>query len=252
MVWLKDISEQKRRERFQRDILSTTTHDLKGPLGAVITGGELLQEILEVNQKPYEIALRMTSAARVVVNLIDEFLSAHRLQEGNFILKPGQFNLTELFEEPQANFETIARARGLALSFEISDQTSIVCIDKLGFGRVLGNLLSNAIKFTPKQGSIRVSARVDQEFHVSVSDTGSGMEASEVQRMFERFSRLKKHEHSVEGTGIGLFVVRCIVEAHGGSVQVTSTPGQGTSFELSFPLQPPVNERGELICLDFA
>jgi len=124
-------------------------------------------------------------------------------------------------------------------------------LDRLGFERTLGNLLSNALKFTPKGGRVGVELSSEEgRLHLRVRDSGSGIEPSEVNRLFERFARLAKHG-DVAGTGLGLFVVKNVVAAHGGSIDVTSQPGAGTVFDVAFPSDPPVNERGELIALDF-
>jgi signal transduction histidine kinase len=124
--------------------------------------------------------------------------------------------------------------------------------DKIGVARVLGNLLSNAFKFTRKGGRVTVRLSfVHDELHLEVEDTGSGIEPSDVQKIFERFSRLDQH-NEIAGTGLGLFVVKSIVNAHGGKIDVTSKPGEGTKFDIALPARPPVNERGELISLDFA
>lgn len=251
VVWVRDISEQKRRERFQREILATTTHDLKGPLGAIITGSELLIEQLEPSSRPAELVLRVSSAAHGILNMIEEFLSARRIREGSFILRPSTQTLTELFEEIESNFTTMAAARSQKLSFKLSAPEMSICVDRLGFSRVLGNLVSNAIKFTPREGSIAVTADKEQGYTaIQVCDDGAGMEPAHAQHIFERFSRLKQHE-DVSGSGLGLFVVKCIVEAHGGSIQVVSAPGRGTTFIVRFPEEPPVNERGEVISLEF-
>jgi signal transduction histidine kinase len=252
VAWFRDITELKRKERFQRELISTTTHDLKGPMGAIITGAELVSDLVE-NQKAKDILLRVQSAAHGVVNLIDEFLSARRLEEGSLILRPSKHNLKVLFEDPKSNFETIAHSRKIDLQFAISDSATVY-VDKMGFQRVIGNLLSNAIKFTPSGGSVKVSATIrdsDGYLLVQVSDSGSGIEAGELKRIFERYSRLEQHQEYA-GTGLGLFVVKSIVEAHGGFMQVESAVGVGTTFLVSFPADPPVNERGELISLDFA
>ena len=89
-----------------------------------------------------------------------------------------------------------------------------------------------------------------EEYRICVEDSGCGMEASEVQRIFVRFSRLEKHS-GIKGSGIGLYVVKSIVTAHSGRITVTSKPGKGTKFELALPILPPVNARGELYSLDF-
>ncbi len=253
VVWLKDISEQKRREKFQREILSTTTHDLKGPLGAIIISSELLRDTLQQTdqKREYELALRIASSAQGAVNLIDEFLSARRIQEGNFVLRPAPHDVAALAEEVVSANMPVAAARKISLKFEPPAADCSLSVDKMGFIRVLSNLLSNALKFTPKEGKVTVRLLPeDGEMHLLVSDTGSGMEPAEVQKIFERFSRLTKHQE-VAGTGIGLFVVKSIVSAHGGRIDVVSQPGVGTTFDIAFPKHPPVNERGELYSLDF-
>ncbi len=250
VLWIRDISELKRREKFQREILSTTTHDLKGPLGAILISADLIGEIVGDNKKAGDLALRIASAAQGAVNLIDEFLSARRIQEGTFILRPSAQNLSEIVGEALENFSPTAGSKSISVVTELPEHLPVWC-DRLGISRVIGNLLSNALKFTPKGGRVDVSAsEVGDEVRIRVSDTGSGMEPAEVTKLFERFSRLERHRE-VAGSGIGLFVVKSIVTAHGGKIDVTSALGQGTTFEISLPKKPPVNERGELISLEF-
>lgn len=252
VVWVRNISEEKRREKFQREILSTTTHDLKNPLAAILTCSDILSEMVTDNQRVLDLVLRIGSSAQGAVNLIDEFLSARRIQEGTFILRPAPHAVQPIVEEVVENFRTIASARSITLRIESEGVEKTWCVDKTGVQRVLSNLLSNAIKFTPPGGQVLVKTQAQPEaLHLIVADNGSGMEPSEVNVIFERFSRLERHA-AIPGSGIGLFVVKSIVAAHGGKVEVTSRPGYGTSFDVVFPTSPPVNERGELICLDFA
>lgn len=252
VVWLRDRSELKRRERFQRELLSTTTHDLKGPLGAIILSADLLRDMVQSAPKTAELALRIGSSAQGALNLIDEFLSARRIQEGSLVLRPADHRIEDLLQDTLADYTTIAAARRIPL--ELRNETppgTTVRVDKLGFTRVLGNLVSNALKFTPGGGRVEISARrKGDELAVTVRDTGSGMEPAEVQRIFERFSRLDRHR-DIAGSGLGLFVVKSVVSAHGGEIVVTSKVGEGTAIELIFPAHPPVNERGEIISLDF-
>ncbi len=251
VLWARDISEQKRREKFQRELLSTTTHDLKGPLGAIMISAELVGDLIKDQPKPAGLVLRIASSAQGAVNLIDEFLSARRLQEGTFILKPKEQPLSIVAQEAIDPFAPVAESRGISLSVE-SEGECLAIVDKLGIQRVLSNLVSNALKFTPKGGKVTVQifSRGD-EHHIQVADTGAGLEPAEVSKLFERFSRLDKHSE-VAGTGLGLFVVKSIVTAHGGRVDVLSKLGEGTTFDIAIPRQPPVNDRGELISLDFA
>lgn len=252
VLWVRDVTDQRHREKFQKEILSTTTHDLKGPLGAIMISSEMLAEMLKGQGKPHELALRIGSSAHGAANLIDEFLSARRIQEGNFILRPSENDVAELIKEDLDGFATVASARGIKLATEVASDVGKIKIDRMGFLRVLSNLMSNALKFTPRGGAVNVGAcRVDGNLRVDVRDSGSGMEPSELKRIFERFGRLDRHRE-LAGTGLGLFVVKCIVSAHGGKIEVTSKVGEGTTFSVIFPADPPVNERGELISLDFA
>lgn len=252
VVWVRNIAEQKRRERFQREILSTTTHDLKGPLGSVLLSADLITELAPDNGRVSELALRISSSARNSINLIDEFLSARRIQEGTFILKPSKVPVMQLINEVVGDYQASAAAKRISLQVKAVDEGLYWLVDKVGFTRVVSNLLSNAIKFTAKQGSVTIEALVREgNLQMSVSDNGSGMEPAEVQSIFDRFSRLDRH-NAISGSGIGLFVVKSIVTAHGGRIEVTSKIGFGTTFTIILPEKPPVNDRGELISLDFA
>lgn len=252
VAWVRDKTDQKRREKFQRELLSTTTHDLKGPLGAIRVSTELLQGQLEPESKASQLVIRIASAVQNCINLIDEFLSARRIQEGSLRLKPAEHDLVALGQDVAQEFMPIATARKITLKVEPAVPTILLQIDEMGIRRVMGNLISNALKFTPAGGAVTVIFKQEGNDGVfSVVDTGSGMEPTDVQRLFGRFSRLDRHSQ-VEGSGLGLFVVRSIVHAHGGTIQVTSQVGLGSRFEVKLPAHPPVNVRGELECLEFA
>jgi signal transduction histidine kinase/ActR/RegA family two-component response regulator len=251
VVWIHDISETKRREKLQREILSTTTHDLKNPLAAIMSCADLVSGIIKDNERASQLVLRIESSAHTAVNLIDELLSARRIKEGSFILHPADHDVTAIIQEVVTSFETVALARSIGLTYDYEDPTQHWLVDRSGLQRALGNLLSNALKFTPRGGSISVRSSIRSGFlQISVSDTGPGLAPFELSQLFERFTRLDKHA-DVPGTGIGLFVVKSILSAHGGRVEVTSSLGKGTTFELIFPQAPPKNEHGELIVLDF-
>jgi sigma-B regulation protein RsbU (phosphoserine phosphatase) len=252
LLWVRDIRERRRRERFQREILSTTTHDLKGPLGAIAVSCDVLLHKPPVDEKALALVERISSSASSAIHLIEEFLSLRRMEEGAFVLHPKSNDLQRIADKVIDSFRLSAKTRGVELVLESVGNDVVGCVDPLGFERVLSNLVSNAIKFSPKASEVRIAVqRSGGGVVLSVQDFGSGMEPSDAQRLFNRYGRLASHAQ-VSGTGLGLFIVKCIVSAHGGSIDVTSSLGKGSTFEVFFPDAPPLNERGEVLCLDFA
>lgn len=252
VVWTRDIRDRKKREQFQREILSTTTHDLKGPLGAISVSCDVLLGKEGADDRTYALVERISTSAHSAIHLIEEFLSLRRIEEGTFILRPVAYDLARTVKKVAEQYRLEAKNKGLTLSIECESPEVSGCVDPLGLERVLSNLVSNGIKFTPRDGDISVALRRVQDGVVlTVKDSGCGMDPAGAQRLFTRYSRLQQHE-GVAGTGLGLFIVKCIVSAHGGVIDVVSSPGKGTMFSVFLPDSPPRNERGEVVCLDFA
>jgi len=252
VLWVRDIRERKRRERFQREILSTTTHDLKGPLGAISVSCDVLLESPSGDERSHALLERISTAASGAIHLIEECLSLRRIEDGAFVMHPTVNEMAPVVERVVESFTLTAKTRGVELTVEWNEPGILGCIDPLGCERVISNLVSNAIKFSQKGGEVTLRiARRAGGVVITVTDRGSGMEPSEAQGLFHRYARLSSHA-GVAGSGLGLFIVKCIVSAHGGSIDVTSAVGKGTIFDVFFPDHPPCNERGEILCLDFA
>lgn len=252
LLWVRDIRERRRRDQFQREILSTTTHDLKGPLGAIAVSCDVLLDKPPEDARIHSMLERISSSASSAIQLIEEFLSLRRIEEGAFVLHPHKCDVQSVATKVVESFQLSAKTRGVELLWSPSDTAVYGCVDPLGFERVLSNLVSNGIKFSQKGGVVFVEVKRDSSgVSLSVRDHGAGMEPSDAQRLFARYGRLTTHRQ-VSGTGLGLYIVKCIVSAHGGSIDVTSALGKGTTFNVYLPDAPPVNDRGEVMCLDFA
>jgi PAS domain S-box-containing protein len=252
VLWVRDIRERKRREKLRREMLSATTHDLKGPLGAISVSCDVLLDKPNPDERTHALLERISTSANAAINLIEEFLSMRRIEDGAFVMHPVRAEVDTIVSRVVESFALTAKTRRIDLAFSSATAGLVGCVDPLGFERVLSNLVTNGIKFTPKGGTVVVNlARGVGGIVLSVRDTGSGMEPSEAQRLFARYARLTTHNR-VAGSGLGLFIVKCIVNAHGGTIEVSSTPGKGTAFDVFFPDLPPCNERGEVLCLDFA
>lgn len=241
VVWVRDITALKQREKLQRDLISTTSHDLKGPLSSILLSAEILADKRTAQEKAEILLNRMVSSAQGALQMIDELLSARIIREGAFDLKPQPLNLPEVVNALIEQFEVRAAAKGVAIKFEhsLNSRDQIWSLDLVAFQRILANLISNAVKFTSQGGEIRVVLyEADDHLIIQVNDTGSGMDRHEARNLFERFSRLESH-HEIEGTGLGLFIVRSLTQALGGSIEVFSEKGRGTSFRLKFPNLTP-------------
>lgn len=236
ILWARDITRRKEQERFQRDLLATTSHDLKGPLGAILTSAELLEDknFLQ-SEKGKELITRIASCARNSINIIDELLSARKIQDGVLIVKPAWYQAEEILEETVLDYLPLAKAKSIDFSHRPLSPEMKVYADRLGLHRILGNLVSNAIKFTKAGGKVTLEAKENgQEIEISVSDTGAGIDPQERHKLFERYSRLEKHQ-TTEGTGLGLFVTKNLVDAHGGRIEINSEVGKGTTFSVFLP-----------------
>jgi len=239
VFWVRDITRRKEQERFQRDLLSTTSHDLKGPLGAILTSAELLEDPNFLrSDRAQELVTRIASCARNSINIIDELLSARRIQDGVLIVKPKWYSVGEILEEIVLDYLPIARAKSIDFTHRPVPADLHVYADRLGLHRILGNLVSNAIKFTPSGGRVELGATgKNGETEIHVSDTGAGIEPKARHLLFERYTRLEKHQE-IEGTGLGLYVTKNIVAAHNGRIEVKSELGVGTTFIVSLPDGP--------------
>ena len=239
ILWVRDVSERRASEQFQRDLLSTTTHDLKGPLGAILASSELLSETSFTldEEKRTTLITSIASCARNAITIIDELLSARRIQDGVMVCRPRVLSVSQVLEEILLDYRPMAEAKKITFSFKVDEEELEIFADRTGISRVLGNVVSNALKFTGKGGEVKLSAeRVEEGVSIAIADTGPGISKEVQHRLFERFTRAEQHKE-IDGTGLGLFVVKNIVDAHHGRVSLKSELGKGTTFYLVFPNQ---------------
>jgi signal transduction histidine kinase len=147
-----------------------------------------------------------------------------------------QVDLNHLVADVVELYRAAALTKGVSLSKALAAGMPAVYLDEQLVGRAIGNLVSNAIKYTESQGEVEVRTEWEnQAVGITVRDTGCGIATEEQLRIFEPYRR-STPSTSVEGTGLGLYIVRRVAEVHGGSVEVASRPGEGSAFTLSFPL----------------
>ena len=238
-VWtLREVTEARQVDRIKDALVATVSHELRTPLTSIIGYLELLGtgEPLSIEDARFvEIARR--NAARLQ-RMVEELLFLSRVDAGGLELDLEDVDVAELARAALGSADPAAAAKRITLELD-GPQALRMRADGNRLGQVLDNLISNAIKFTPERGKVKVClGSADGTLMATVTDTGRGIPQAEQSRLFERFFRTTA-TRDVPGTGLGLTIVRAIVEAHGGSVTCESREGVGTTFAFRLPLAPP-------------
>lgn len=241
---LRDITPEREIDRMKDEFISTAAHELRTPLTTVMGYMELLLRNHQAfaPEERQEFLNLVYRNSEVLERIINDLLDLSTVQAGRLItLKKSREDLAALAGR------TVAAWRGLSdrhrFSFEFADAPADLCLDPGKIGQVLENLFSNAVKFSPAGGTIQVSGRrSDGEFEVTVSDEGIGMRPEQVARIFDKFYRVDASASAVGGLGLGMSIVKNIVEAHGGRIWVESQAGQGTKVHFTLPQEDPAQE----------
>ena len=227
------------RLRNHEDQTRMVVHDLRAPLHTLLISIRAVQHQRFDPEGQHELLDVANDSANYLLNLTETILDSARLETNGWALKRQPMALHTLVQAVCAPFERAARPNQARLFHKLTDDLPLVWLDRELMERVLTNLVSNAIKFTPAQGEIVVRAQVLHDGHtveLSVSDTGQGI-AHEVQaHIFERFYQAREGDRR-HGTGLGLYFCRLAIEAHGGTIAVTSAVGQGSTFSIQMPIR---------------
>ena len=232
----RDVTERKEVERLKDELVSTVSHELRTPLTSLRGFTEImLARDFPVDQQRRFLTIMKDEATRLT-DLINDFLDLQRLESGRQTYVFADVALLPLLQEAVAPFVNGTEKHTLHLA--VPDSLPTVRVDSGRIRQVLTNLLSNAIKFSPNGGTITVSAQnTEESVVVRVTDDGIGIPAEALPQLFDKFFRVDNTEtREISGTGLGLALVKQIVEAHGGRVQVESVPGKGSTFSFSLPI----------------
>lgn len=237
---IRDTTERQDAARLKDDLLSVVSHELRTPLTSLRGFTELLlTRELPVDKQRHFLTILHSETVRLSA-LINDFLDLQRMQAGGQVYQFARTDLALVLRDMVDVFTPESGAHGLRL--EVADTLPTVHADADRLRQVLANLLSNAIKFSPHGGEVTVGALAQGvEVLVWVADHGLGIPPEAVPRLFSKFYRVEHHEtRQIGGTGLGLALVKEIVEAHHGSVWVESTLGQGSTFFFTVPVVFPV------------
>jgi signal transduction histidine kinase/ActR/RegA family two-component response regulator len=217
------------------EFLSRMSHELRTPLNAVLGFGQLL-EMDELTAEQRDGVLQILRAGKHLLELINEVLDLARIESGRLSLSPEPTAVRDLIDEAVALIGPLADAAQIDLHLEVEDAT--VLADRQRLKQILLNLLSNAVKYNRAGGSVWISSHpgAGERACITVVDTGPGIAAASLERLFEPFERLGAEETSVEGSGLGLSLTKRLVEAMAGTIEVDSEPDRGSTFRIGFPL----------------
>ncbi|RMF37067.1 MAG: PAS domain S-box protein, partial [Chloroflexi bacterium] len=239
-VIARDIRERKQLEQMREDFIASVSHDLRTPLASITGFTEVLLSeapgpLTEVQQEFLDI---IAQSGERLLKLVNQILDVSKLDSGRFELHPAPVELRPMVESLVDQVRPLATKKQIALEVELAPDLPTITADPDRLERVLTNLLSNAVKFTPEGGSVRVRlTRNGESVRCEVSDTGIGIPPEDLPHLFERFRRASNvQKRRIKGTGLGLYISKAIVEAHGGEIGVESRLGEGTTFWFTLPI----------------
>lgn len=246
-------------DRLKANFLAMISHELRTPLTSIIGYSEMLLDGLagDLEEEQNEFVGTIKEKGEALLELIGSILDLSKIESGTIKLMRAEVDIADLLESAQSSVLPQAQKKGVGLEIELPEALAPICADNEKLGQSVVNLLANAVKFTPASGMVTVRAQTwrgakraevadrfgaaEEDFvQIMVRDTGVGIPADKHEDIFKPFFQVDgsfTREHG--GTGLGLAIVKSFIEAHGGEVWVESAPGEGTTFTLLVPLNPP-------------
>jgi signal transduction histidine kinase len=234
-----DVTQLRQLERVRRDFVANVSHELKTPLTVIGGVAETLVDDSLTPEDRRRFAEMIVGNTRRMQRLVDDLLDLSRIESGGWRPAPVAVDLAAIIADVFAAVSERAGAKGIALETDVPTSASAPYADPTALRQIISNLVDNAVRHTAR-GFVRVTAQAESAgVRISVADTGDGIAAEHLARIFERFYRIDTARSRAEGgTGLGLAIVRHLVEAHGGSVAAESTVGNGTTISLFLPNRP--------------
>jgi PAS domain S-box-containing protein len=235
---LRDITERKELDSLREDLTAMIYHDLRSPLANIVSSLDVLYSMVPEDDKETVLTILKIAENSTdrIQRLVSSLLDVNRLESGQPVADQKVVPTIALIERAVADVEPVAKGRRQTISLDLPRELPPLWVDADMARRVLINLMENSVKFTPLDGKLEVGARPEGDWvHIWVKDNGPGIPASEQQRIFDKFTRLRGSQKQ-NGLGIGLAFCRLAVLGHGGRIWVESEPGMGSTFHFTFPV----------------
>jgi len=224
-------------DRLKSEFIANVSYELRTPLNAIIGFAEILanQYFGPLSPRQLDYSRGILDSSHRLMSLINDILDLATIEAGYMALETGRIEVNDMLESVMALTRERARSQNLSMTMSCPPGTGAIEADERRLKQAIFNLISNAIKFTPSGGSIRLEARIDDgDLVLAVADTGVGIPVADRERVFEKFERGNPQSREA-GAGLGLSLVKSLIELHGGSVDIDSEPGSGTSILCRLP-----------------
>ncbi len=236
-VSLRDVTDRRRADARRLDFYSIVAHDLRSPLSAVMMRTDLMLRGVHGPLPPRVTTdlRRIDENLKSLLSMINDFLELARLEETGIKADRKEVRIDELLHRTMDDLQPLLEASDLRWEKTAAPEV-VVNADQRRIAQVVANLVGNAIKFTPRHGVITTRLIADEQgVEVSVADNGRGIAPAALPHLFDRYTRANGAEPDIVGSGLGLMIVREVIEAHGGTVGVESTLGEGSRFWFRLP-----------------
>jgi PAS domain S-box-containing protein len=244
---LHDITTQKQMEKMKSDFVSMVSHEIRSPMNSVLMQLQVILDGLagDVTSKQTDIINRASQKIQNLVTMSSELLDLAKIESGLIVLEKERVDMAEVIKDQVAFHQAQATAKQLDLQVEPLPPLPPIFANRRNMEEILSNLITNAIRYTPSGGSIRVSAATKNGMLcLRISDTGIGISGEDQKRIFSRFYRVKNEKtRYINGTGLGLPIVKRIIEAHHGYISIESQLEKGSTFMVRLPLEDEWNYR---------
>ncbi|RYZ88414.1 MAG: GAF domain-containing sensor histidine kinase [Proteobacteria bacterium] len=226
----------KQSEQRRDDLVHMTIHDLRTPLTSILSGLQTLEEFIEMDETARHIMDITVRGARSLADMVDQVLDVSKAEAGQLKLNRQDVQAPSIITSAMEQIQYFYQRRALRFSFEVNEAVPTLRVDEEKIKRVLVNLLGNAIRHSRKEGEVRVFVRMTADKTASlwsVCDSGVGIDAADLENIFEKFNQGKTSSRSSSSTGLGLAFCRLVVEAHGGHIWAESEKDKGSTFTFS-------------------
>ena len=237
----RDVTHEREVDRMKSEFVSLVSHELRTPLTSINGYADMLLEgdAGDINDEQTDFLRVIKRNSERLSLLINELLDVSRIEAGALKLSISRINIAELVYEVVKSIRPQIESKEQELDVEMPQDVPVVMADGNRITQILTNLISNAHKYTPREGKISVVVRPESNrFRIDVKDTGIGLSKDEQERLFTKFFRADNPStQKVAGAGLGLWITNSLVEMHGGEMTVSSTPGKGSIFSFTLPLE---------------